>query len=291
MSNEEIVEQIQKGVDVTANQERLWLKNKGIIYKLIKNKGLRDRTMEDDLAQQGFIGLINAATKYSGDGEANFLSYALPFINGAMYQYMGEAINPFYIPQYMRKRIRRYAEIQTEARTKGETLTDIQLCDAMKLSEDSLRNLMDTVERIKTYSLDDVIPNGDEESMLLDTIASGEDVEQLAINGESEKELHGLLQAALSSLDKKTAEMIKCVYYLNFSKTSIARMMNCSQAYVGTRIERGFRKIRIEYGDELIQYMDHIPKQAYESGIIEEESDEYPEERREQEEGCNLFLI
>lgn len=291
MLNEEIVEQIQNGVDVTINQERLWLKNKGIVYKMIRRKGLKDSDMEDDLAQQGFIGLINAATKYEIGCGVKFLSYAIPFINGAMFRYMGTAISPFHIPQYMRRRMRRYAEIQTEARAKGKALTDGQVCEAMGISEDSFRSLQQTMERIRTYSLEDVIPGGDEETSLLETIASDEDVEQLVINGESEKGLHKLLQTALSSLDEKTAEMIKCAYYMNFSKSSIARMMNCSQSYVGTRIERGFRRIRLEYGKELIQYMDHVPeiirKDMEDNGEVGEAS----EERREQEEECNLFLI
>lgn len=287
MSNEEIVEQIQNGVDVTANQERLWLKNRGIVYKMIRQKGLKNSDMEDDLAQQGFMGLINAATKYEIGGSAKFLSYAIPFINGAMFRYMGTAISPFHIPQYMRRRIRRYAELQTEARAKGEELTDGQVCEIIGISEDSFRSLQQTMERIRTYSLEDAIPGGDEETSLLETIASDEDVEQLVINGESEKGLHKLLQKALSSLDKRTAEMIKCVYYMNFSKSSIARMMNCSRSYIGTRIERGFRRIRLEYGDELVQYMDHMPE------IIcqDMEDSRITEERREQEEECNLFLI
>ena len=287
MSNEEIVEQIQNGVDVTANQERLWLKNRGIVYKMIRQKGLKNSDMEDDLAQQGFMGLINAATKYEIGGSAKFLSYAIPFINGAMFRYMGTAISPFHIPQYMRRRIRRYAELQTEARAKGEELTDGQVCEIIGISEDSFRSLQQTMERIRTYSLEDAIPGGDEETSLLETIASDEDVEQLVINGESEKGLHKLLQKALSSLDKRTAEMIKCVYYMNFSKSSIARMMNCSRYYIGTRIERGFRRIRLEYGDELVQYMDHMPE------IIcqDMEDSRITEERREQEEECNLFLI
>jgi len=49
--------------------------------------------------------------------------------------------------------------------------------------------------------------------------------------------------------------------------------------------------MREDLENEYVPECFDIPKQAYESGIIEEESGEYPEERREQEEGCNLFLI
>ena len=184
-----------------------------------------------------------------------------------------------------------YAEIQTEARAKGKELTDEEVCKAIGISEDSFRSLQQTMRQIRTYSLEDTIPGGDEETSLLEAIASDEDVEQLVINGKSEKGLHKLLQTALSSLDEKTAEMIKCVYYMNFSKSSIARMMNCSQSYVGTRIERGFRRIRLAYGEELVQYMDHIPEIIRQNREDSRETSEFPEERREQEEECNLFLL
>lgn len=65
MSNEEIVKNIQNGTDVTLNQERLWNNNKGMVYKVIRRCGIHGEDIENDLAQQGFIGLINAAVKYS----------------------------------------------------------------------------------------------------------------------------------------------------------------------------------------------------------------------------------
>ncbi len=48
--NEEIVEQIQQGIDVTANQERLWRKNQGFVRYIIRKAcGFVD----DDLEQEG----------------------------------------------------------------------------------------------------------------------------------------------------------------------------------------------------------------------------------------------
>ena len=77
MSNEEIVEQIQKGIEVTANQERLWKNNERFVRWVIR-KYIGDCCKDDqeDFMQQGFIGLISAAGKYRPENGAKFLTYA-----------------------------------------------------------------------------------------------------------------------------------------------------------------------------------------------------------------------
>lgn len=281
MSNEEIVMQIQGGVDVAKNQERLWLNNKGAVCRIIKSRGISGPDMED-LQQQGFIGLINAARRFDPDGEASFLSYAMPFIRGALYQYMASAYNFFHIPQYMRRRLKAYSRIMNEAAAAGRRLTDMEICSALDIGAPALRELYCTLDRISTYSLDEAIPGGDDESTLLDSIASDEDIEQLVISGVWEQERHNVLQKALSILDGKTREMIKCVYYLGFSLTSVGEMMNCSQSYVGSRIQRGFQKMRREYGRELAEFM--YPGFRY-------HEEEIPCAAEEAAEECNMFLI
>lgn len=286
MSNEEIVKQIQSGVDITKNQERLWNNNKGMVYKIVRQCGA-DNDMAEDLAQQGFIGLINATRQYDPDGEALFITYAIPFIRGSVYRYMASTYNIFHIPQYMRKRLREYEKLMREAKDSGQKLSDDEICRSLSISGQALKDINNTLERISIYSLDETIPGGDEENTLLDSIASDENIEQLAISGLWEKELHETLQKAFTVLDEKTLEMIKCVYYLGFSKSSVAEMLHCSQVYVGSRIERGFKKIRDKYGTELADFM--YPGFRYQN---EEDATQAGDKQADtSEDDCNLFLI
>ena len=58
MSNEEIVEQIQKGIEVTANQERLWKNNERFVRWVVRKYiGACCKEDLEDFMQQGFIGL------------------------------------------------------------------------------------------------------------------------------------------------------------------------------------------------------------------------------------------
>ena len=66
MTNEEIVEQIQKGIDVSDNQERLWKQNKKFVsYCIKKYIGGCEQQDYDDFVNEGFIGLLNAAMKFN----------------------------------------------------------------------------------------------------------------------------------------------------------------------------------------------------------------------------------
>lgn len=78
MSNEEIVENIQKGIDVAVNQEQLWKKNRKFVqWQVRKLCGISERDSDfDDYEQEGFIGLLVAAAKYDKKRGAGFLTYA-----------------------------------------------------------------------------------------------------------------------------------------------------------------------------------------------------------------------
>lgn len=255
MSNEEIVKELQNGKDVTLNQERLWLKNKGMIYKIAKKccRGEYYSDISEDLAQQGFLGLINASVKYKEKGDAKFITYAIPFIRGAMYTYMANAYNIFRIPQYMRKRLRSYEALLND--TYSREMSDREICDLLSISYTELKELEKLHNRLQYYSSDAAIPGGDDEDCLIDTIASNENIEEIVLSAEWEKDLHSTMTKALSSLDDKTKQMIKCVYYLGYGNSKLARIMNCSSAYVGSRIERGLKKMRDAYGNELAEFI------------------------------------
>jgi len=280
MSNEEIVQELQDGIDVTLNQERLWLQNKGMIYKLVRQclHGDDFRNVHDDLAQQGFIGLINAATKYKQNGNAVFITYAIPFISGAMYSYIANTYNIFHIPQYMRKRLREYDVILNDPCYKN--ISDSEICEIMDISEKSLANLKITKSKIDYYSLDKCVPDGDE--TLYGITSDGTNGEDAVLDVEYKRELHNTLENALSILDKKTVQMIKCIYFLNYSKTKVATIMNCSETYVGCRIERAFSKIRNTYGEELAAFMEE--GFTYKKETLNDCYDNY-------EDDGNLFLI
>lgn len=62
MSNEELVNRIQAGIDTAANMAELWQQNKGFIVRMARRYSQLAEV--DDLIQEGYIGLCNAVDGY-----------------------------------------------------------------------------------------------------------------------------------------------------------------------------------------------------------------------------------
>ncbi len=244
MSNEEIVEQIQKGIEVTANQERLWTKNKGFVVRCIK-KYVGSCSGQDfnDFLQEGFIGLVEAAHSFDIGKGAKFLTYAEYGIRKSVYRYNGLNIYMVRVPEYLKTRMRKLAAFKQEYREEFHRDPDPEeIQRTLCISYRSLCHLEKTMLNMSTKSLDEYISD-DGGTSLLDLLSSDERVDALAGGSEYQRELHEELEAALSILDDKTALMIRCVYYQRNSYIRTAEIFSCTRQAVDERIKKGFYKI------------------------------------------------
>lgn len=223
MSNEKIVEQIQKGIDVTANQERLWKNNRSYVIKCIrKYVGKCNQQDYEDFINEGFIGLLTAASKYKTEQGTKFLSYATFYIRAALYRYNSLNTYTVRVPEYLKARIRKLATFKQKCREefcREPESEEIQ--KALHISARSLYHLEKTLLNMKIKSLDEYISD-DGDTSFLDILSIDERVEELAAGSEYQRELHEALEAALSILDDRTALMIRCAYYQqnNYTKTA-----------------------------------------------------------------------
>ena len=117
MSNEEIVEQIQRGIEVTANQERLWRNNEGFVRWVVRKYiGACCKEDLEDFMQQGFIGLVAAAGKYRPGAGMKFLAYAENYIKTSIFRYNGCNTSSVHIPEYLKTRMRKLAAFRLKYR-------------------------------------------------------------------------------------------------------------------------------------------------------------------------------
>lgn len=244
MSNEEIVEQIQKGIEVTANQERLWEKNKGFVALCIKRYvGSCDKQDFKDFMQEGFIGLVEAAHSFDIGKGAKFLTYAEYAIRKSVYRYNGLNTYMVRVPEYLKTRMRKLATFKQEYREEFHRDPDPEeIQRTLCISYRSLCHLEKTLLNMSTKSLDEYISD-DGGTSLLDLLSSDERVDVLAGGSEYQRELHEELEAALSILDDKTALMIRCAYYQRYSYNRTAEIFSCTRQAVDERIKKGFYKI------------------------------------------------
>lgn len=88
MTNEELIQSYRCG-----NKESLQLlleQNKALIYKVAKRffTGRDNAIDQEDLIQEGYIGLIKAVEKYNEETEAVFITYAYYWIYKVMHRFM-----------------------------------------------------------------------------------------------------------------------------------------------------------------------------------------------------------
>ena len=243
MSNEEIVMQIQNGVDVTVNQERLWKNNRKFIRRMVKKVcGFTEDT--EDLEQQGFIGLITAAIKYNPAAGASFLTYAGHYIHSSISRYSENCCQSVRIPVYLKSRIRRHEQMRQQYRNnKGREPTEQEYMEHLHISQKSLHCLEKTIQNMRMVSIDMELPGSDGSISLLDMLQSGENIEEWVTYSVYSRELKEALDAALSILDHETSAMIQSVYYQGNTREWTARIFGCSIQNVSVRISAGFWRI------------------------------------------------
>ena len=86
MTNEQIVEQIRKGVSVTDNMERLYMDNLPLIKKFIKP--YMNYEPEEDLLQEAYFGLLKAIQHYEPSENVLFMTYASYWIRRQVQNYI-----------------------------------------------------------------------------------------------------------------------------------------------------------------------------------------------------------
>lgn len=113
MTNEELITLIKSGVDVADNMAQLWQQNRGFIGQIARRYSGFDE--EEDLIQEGYIGLCKAVDGYDPDRGGAFLTYAAYWIKQAMLRYI-QNNGTVRIPVNRQGDVRRYQHFASEFR-------------------------------------------------------------------------------------------------------------------------------------------------------------------------------
>lgn len=99
VENEELVKQIQAGINVSSNLEQLYLKNRPFIYNTAMKYSKQAEI--DDLMQEGYLGLQKATSMYNSDSDAKFITYAGYWIRQSIQRYCENCGNVKRIPVHL----------------------------------------------------------------------------------------------------------------------------------------------------------------------------------------------
>lgn len=205
MTNEELVNSIKEGIDITSCMEALYKQNKGIIHTIAKHYIKYSEL--DDLMQEGYLGLYDAVVHYDTLKTVKFITYATFWIRKSIQRYVENNCKIIRVSSEVHNLYNQYKKIICAySREYNREPTDDELVALMNISCDRLneiKRVMFSVDNVG--SLEKGINNADDDISLVDTIDSMESVENTVIdkiiNEDKRKTLWKIVEENIDSIE------------------------------------------------------------------------------------------
>lgn len=193
MSNEELVKEIQKGINPGDNMELLYQQNDGYIRKIARRYAFLDDM--DDLMQEAYFGLYEAVQRYEDTAGVLFMTYAAFWIRQSIIRYLENNGRTVRIPSGCKTKLLQYKKVVTAYQMElGRKPTDYELCRYLRVSSTVLKAIRKAIYQYDNMqSLDEPLP-GTEDILLGEGVPDQHtNVENDTINSMMENRIHSEL--------------------------------------------------------------------------------------------------
>lgn len=241
MTNEELVELIQKGVDVQQNLEILYEQNKNYIYKI--TIPFMKYAEADDLLQEAYIGFHKAVFSYV-PGDAKLTTYATWKIRQHCIRYIENFPNAKRIPSAMHNVIRRYKLfIKNYQMEHGTEPNDATIIKELDLSQEKLKCIRKIIHEQHCISIFSDIADCDDLDVE-DTIADDFDLEAEVEDKLFREHERKVLDDAIHTLKPNEEKVICSRYWYEHSQKKIADDMKISYQRASQIEKEALKKLR-----------------------------------------------
>ena len=260
MTNEELVEQIQAGINVQENMEKLYEQNKGLIYKTVNP--FKKCAEFDDLLQEAYIGLHEAVYAYK-PGESKFATYFPWRIRKCCIRYLENTSNTKRIPVSRLNEIRKYQKFcQEYANAHGTTPDDKTIMKELELTEKRLDNIRKTIYEQNCISIHSAAP-GTEDAALEDILADETDIAADVEDQVFKEEVKEIVDNAVDQLQPNQSYVIRERYLENATLCQVATEMRISIERVRQIERKALQRLKRmhqlqELHDEIYGYDSHF---------------------------------
>jgi RNA polymerase sigma-B factor len=194
----------------------------------------------EDLVQVGFVGLLNALTKFDRDAGVRFNTYATYLVAGEIKHYLRDRTQTIRHPawlQELRHRVQRAQNMLQQEHARVPT--EREIAENLGISEAAVREVFQTQEMLKVASLDSAGQNdedGDSEVEKLDAAAFCP--EQLSLEDRI------VLEHAMKQLRDLEREVLVLFHFDSMNQTEIANKLGISCNYVSHILRQSLAKLR-----------------------------------------------
>lgn len=262
MTNEQLVICIQAGEEVADHMAQLWQQNQGIIGKLAEKYS--HLAEEEDLKQEGYFGLWEAARRYNPKEGAKFITYASHWIRQKMVRYIYNN-GTVRIPVHENERLMQYNKLCNAFLAKLNRMpSGHEISRYLGISIKQARQLQNDAGMAEIGSLDSPVA-GAEDIVLGDSIASNEDIESTILDKLETQQLKDTLWLLVDALPGKQPEVIRARYQEGRTLEDVGREMGVTGNMVRQIQATALRELRKpSRADQLRPFLDEV---IYSKGI------------------------
>lgn len=241
MTNEQLAIRIKAGIDVADNMLQLWQQNRGFIHKIVNQ--YKAYAEEEDLEQEGYLGLSAAVDHYNPDEGVAFLHYASFWIKQYMSRYI-KSNGTIRLPEFMQGRVREYNKmVRKWQQNYHRKPTDVEICHFLDISWEMLENLRKAAQMVQIGSLD--VPVGEEgDCSMYDLLPSAIDEEEQTIEKIQHEQLCAVLWPLVDSLPGQQPQVIRARYQERRTLADIAKEKGVTLDAIRQQEAKGLRELR-----------------------------------------------
>lgn len=280
MSNEELVDRIQHGINKEEHLGQLYVQNRGFIFNVIKRYRYACQSdynslpiiEMDELMHEAYFGIVEAARRFDPDQGANFLTYAAHWINQAVKRFLDNSGQVIRVPVHTQEKIHKYNQVTAYYRNNlGRDPERWEYASCIGISLAGVDKLERFMFRGTVRSLDETVPGGEDENLsFADVVPADVHVEEEAVEKLAADQLRVLLWNIVSHAlkDEKKLQIFRMRFIDNMTMEQIGDHFHINKTAIDQALRYGLRLIRRnprarDLGEELEIYSRDIPMDAF----------------------------
>ncbi|MFC9278420.1 RNA polymerase sigma factor SigF [Streptomyces collinus] len=193
----------------------------------------------EDIVQVGMIGLIKAIDRFELSREAEFTSFAIPYIVGEIKRFFRDTTWAVHVPRRLQEARVQLARATEELRSRlGRTPTVKELSELMSLPEEEVQEARLAANGYNSSSLDAAISGSEDgETVLQDFIGTEDQALELV------EDFHALAPL-IAELDERDRRIIHMRFVEELTQAQIGEHLGVSQMHVSRLLSRCLARLR-----------------------------------------------